>query len=66
MIGMPPVCGFVSKWYLVNGTLQTGRSCSWWALADVHGAQRRLLRADLYRAFFKAPVVDIEKYKEAP
>ena len=24
MIGMPPVCGFVSKWYLVNGTLQAG------------------------------------------
>jgi multicomponent Na+:H+ antiporter subunit D len=55
MIGVPPTAGFVSKWYLVMGTLQTGHLA---ALAVV--AASTLLNAAyylpiVYRAFLKAP-----------
>lgn len=68
MIGMPPVCGFVSKWYLVNGSLQ----------ADQTGLMVALLLSTLlnagyfvpifYRAFMMAPApdADLEQYSEAP
>ena len=66
MIGMPPVCGFVSKWYLVNGTLQTGQIILLVALLLSTALNAGYFVPIFYRAFFKAPVVDIEKYKEAP
>ncbi|MES9995714.1 proton-conducting transporter membrane subunit [Desulfovibrio aminophilus] len=66
MIGMPPVCGFVSKWYLVNGTLQTGQIVLLVALLMSTALNAGYFVPIFYRAFFKAPVVDIEKYKEAP
>jgi multicomponent Na+:H+ antiporter subunit D len=66
MIGMPPVAGFVSKWYLVNGTLQTGQLVLLLALLLSTALNAGYFIPIFYRAFFKAPVKDIERYQEAP
>lgn len=55
MIGLPPAAGFISKWYLVSGTMSQGQ---WAALAVI--ALSTLLNAAyflpiVYRAFFRAP-----------
>jgi len=55
MIGVPPLAGYISKWYLQKGSIQTGDE--WVAL--VLGASSLLNAAYflpiLYRAWFKAP-----------
>ncbi|WP_320169308.1 monovalent cation/H+ antiporter subunit D family protein [Maridesulfovibrio sp.] len=68
MIGVPPVCGFATKWYLVKGAVSIGQ---WWLLAALLAST--LLNAGyfgpiVYRAFFKAPAPDanLEQYSEAP
>ncbi|MDR3437710.1 monovalent cation/H+ antiporter subunit D family protein [Telmatospirillum sp.] len=66
MIGMPPVCGFVSKWYLVNGTLQAGQVVLLVALLASTALNAGYFVPIFYRAFFKEPVIAIENYKEAP
>lgn len=66
MIGMPPVCGFVSKWYLVNGTLQAGQIVLLVALLASTALNAGYFVPIFYRAFFKAPVISIDGYKEAP
>ncbi|WP_243546819.1 monovalent cation/H+ antiporter subunit D family protein [Pseudodesulfovibrio tunisiensis] len=68
MIGMPPVCGFVSKWYLVNGTLQVGQTVLLVALLLSTALNAGYFVPILYRAFFKKPAPDanIEQYNEAP
>jgi multicomponent Na+:H+ antiporter subunit D len=55
MIGVPPLAGFVSKWYLGYGALQAGQA---WVLAVL--AASSLLNAAyflplLYRAWFREP-----------
>jgi multicomponent Na+:H+ antiporter subunit D len=68
MIGMPPVCGFVSKWYLVNGTLQLGETVLLVALLLSTALNAGYFVPIIYRAFFKAPAAgaNIEQYSEAP
>jgi multicomponent Na+:H+ antiporter subunit D len=66
MIGMPPVSGFVSKWYLVNGALQAGQLWLLLALLLSTALNAGYFVPIIYRAFFKAPVIGIEDYKEAP
>lgn len=68
MIGVPPVCGFATKWYLVKGAVTIGE----WGLLVALLAST-LLNAGyftpiIYRAFFKAPAAgaNIEQYNEAP
>ncbi|HAS90646.1 MAG TPA: cation:proton antiporter [Desulfovibrio sp.] len=68
MIGVPPVCGFATKWYLVKGAVGIGQ----WGLLLALLAST-LLNAGyfgpiVYRAFFKAPAegANIEQYNEAP
>jgi multicomponent Na+:H+ antiporter subunit D len=55
MIGVPPLAGYVSKWYLQKGAIQSGEE--WVAL--VLGASSLLNAAYflpiLYRAWFNAP-----------
>ena len=56
MIGIPPVAGFVSKWYLGVGAIESGNAA--WVLPVL--AVSSLLNAAyflpiLYRAWFKAP-----------
>jgi len=67
MIGMPPVCGFVSKWYLVNGTLQANQLPLLIALLASTALNAGYFVPILYRAFFKtaAPEANIEQYSEA-
>ncbi len=68
MIGMPPVCGFVSKWYIVNGALQAGQTFIFllFMLSTVLNAGYFL--PVIYRAFFREPGPDphYHHYKEAP
>ncbi|HVL75062.1 MAG TPA: proton-conducting transporter membrane subunit [Noviherbaspirillum sp.] len=60
MIGVPPMAGFISKWYLGLGALDSGAG---WALALL--AVSSLLNAAyflpiLYRAWFKHPAAPFE------
>jgi multicomponent Na+:H+ antiporter subunit D len=68
MIGMPPVCGFVSKWYLVNGVLQQEQVILLVALLASTLLNAGYFVPIFYRAFFLAPdpAVPIDQYKEAP
>jgi len=58
MIGIPPVAGFVSKWYLGVGAIETGNT---WVIAVLAGSS--VLNAIyflplVYRAWFVAPAPD--------
>ncbi|MDD4952952.1 MAG: proton-conducting transporter membrane subunit, partial [Desulfovibrionaceae bacterium] len=68
MIGMPPVCGFVSKWYLVNGTLQCGQTILLVALLLSTALNAGYFTPIVYRAFFRKPKegANIGRFKEAP
>ena len=66
MIGMPPVCGFVSKWYLVNGTLDSHQWPLLVALLLSTALNAGYFVPITYRAFFKkpAPEANIGQYNE--
>ncbi len=68
MIGMPPVCGFVSKWYLVNGALQADQFALLCALLLSTLLNAGYFVPIFYRAFFLPPDPDanMEQYSEAP
>ena len=68
MIGVPPVCGFVTKWYLVNGALQIDQVILVVALLGSTILNAGYFGPVIWRAFFKpaAPGVDPGKYSEAP
>ncbi|MDR3640029.1 MAG: monovalent cation/H+ antiporter subunit D family protein [Humidesulfovibrio sp.] len=69
MIGVPPVCGFVSKWYIVNGALQTGQIVIFLAFMLSTALNAGYFVPVIYRAFFKDPLPNnphYEHYKEAP
>ena len=68
MIGMPPVCGFVSKWYLVNGSLDAGEPLLLMALLLSTALNAAYFVPIIYRAYFLAPVQDVpvQDYAEAP
>lgn len=68
MIGVPPVCGFVSKWYMINGAASTGYYifvCTFLASTILNASY---FMPVVYKAFFDmpAPGVDLDHYKEAP
>ncbi|WP_027183303.1 monovalent cation/H+ antiporter subunit D family protein [Desulfovibrio inopinatus] len=68
MIGMPPVCGFVTKWYLIGGSMQIGQTILLVALLASGLLNAAYFTPVVVRAFLRpaAPGVDIEQYKEAP
>ncbi|MGE4506169.1 MAG: monovalent cation/H+ antiporter subunit D family protein [Desulfovibrionaceae bacterium] len=68
MIGMPPVCGFVSKWYLVNGALQADQIVLLVALLLSTALNAGYFVPIFIRAFFfkPAPEANVEQYTEAP
>ena len=68
MIGVPPVCGFVSKWYIVNGALQAGQFALLIALLGSTLLNAGYFTPILYTAFFKPahPDVDHTHIQEAP
>jgi multicomponent Na+:H+ antiporter subunit D len=67
MIGVPPVCGFVSKWYLINGTLQTGQMVLLCALLASTLLNAAYFTPIIYKAFFEKAHPEIEHVQgEAP
>ncbi len=68
MIGVPPVCGFVSKWYLVNGTLQADQIILLCALLASTILNAAYFTPIVYKAFFEAPLPEVEPHVhgEAP
>jgi multicomponent Na+:H+ antiporter subunit D len=68
MIGIPPVCGFVSKWYMVNGAVDIGQIPLLIALLASTILNVGYFVPVLFNAFFRSPDpgVDVEKYGEAP
>lgn len=68
MIGMPPVCGFVSKWYLINGTMEASQVVLLVALLTSTLLNAGYFVPIFFRAFFLAPKpgANIEQYSEAP
>ncbi len=66
MIGLPPLAGFISKWYLLMGAINVQ---SWFVLAVI--IISTLLNAGyflpiIYSAFFKSPPAGETEIKEAP
>ncbi|SBW04441.1 NADH-Ubiquinone/plastoquinone (Complex I), various chains family protein [uncultured delta proteobacterium] len=68
MIGMPPVCGFVSKWFLINGALEAHQVILLVALLLSTLLNAGYFVPIFFRAFFMAPKegANIEQYSEAP
>ena len=68
MIGVPPVCGFVSKWYMVNGAASTGHYALLTALLASTLLNAASFTPVVYKAFFEepAPGIDLSHYSEAP
>ena len=68
MIGVPPVCGFVSKWYLVGGAVQTHRTALWLALLASTLLNAMYFAPIVLKAYFGRPhpEVALEQYGEAP
>ena len=68
MIGMPPAAGFASKWYLLNGSMNTGQLILLAALLCSTILNAGYFVPIFYRAFFLKPEpgANIERYKEAP
>ena len=63
---MPPVCGFVSKWYLINGAMQAHQIILLCALLGSTILNAGYFTPIIYRAFFMppSPEVDFEHYSE--
>jgi multicomponent Na+:H+ antiporter subunit D len=68
MIGAPPVCGFVTKWYLANGALQAGQIPILIALMASTVLNASYFGPVIYKAFFESPApgIRLEDYSEAP
>ena len=68
MIGVPPVCGFVSKWYMVNGAVSQHYYILMVALLASTLLNAAYFTPIIYKAFFEpaAPGIDLAHYKEAP
>ncbi len=69
MIGLPPAAGFISKWYLLGGTVQLS-VINWFAVAVIFIST--LLNAAyflpiIYNAYFKPSINnEFSQYKESP
>jgi multicomponent Na+:H+ antiporter subunit D len=68
MIGVPPVSGFVSKWYLINGAVSAGYYALLAALVASTLLNAAYFTPVVYKAFFEepAPGVDLSRFSEAP
>ena len=68
MIGVPPVCGFVTKWYLANGAISIHQYILLLALLASTLLNAGYFVPIIYRAFFKpaAEGVDHAHFREAP
>lgn len=67
MIGVPPVCGFVSKWYMVRGAVNIHENILLIALLGSTLLNAGYFGPIIYKAFFlpASPGVRLEEYREA-
>lgn len=68
MIGVPPVCGFVSKWFLINGAVSINHLVLLACLLTSTLLNATYFGSIIYRAYVGAPhpEVDLHHVKEAP
>jgi len=68
MIGVPPVCGFVTKWYLASGAISMHYTILLLALLASTLLNAGYFVPVVYRAFFRPPVqgMDHAQFTEAP
>ncbi len=68
MIGVPPVCGFVTKWYLVTGAVTIGQTILLVVLLASTALNAGYFAPVVFNAFFRSPDPDVsvEQYSEAP
>lgn len=68
MIGVPPVCGFVSKWYMITGAVSANYYLFMTALLASTILNASYFTPIIFRAFFMAPSpeVDHSHDQEAP
>ena len=68
MIGVPPVCGFVTKWYLINGAVNGGYMVLLAALLASTLLNAMYFTPIVLRGFFgkSHPDVALEQCREAP
>jgi multicomponent Na+:H+ antiporter subunit D len=61
MVGLPPVAGFFSKWFLCLGTLEAGQRIFLYALLASSVLNAAYFFPVVFRAFFRAPNPEIEE-----
>ncbi|MCX5882803.1 MAG: proton-conducting transporter membrane subunit, partial [Deltaproteobacteria bacterium] len=68
MIGVPPVCGFVSKWYMINGAVSANYTIFMTALLASTILNASYFTPIIFKALFEAPVagMDHSHFSEAP
>jgi multicomponent Na+:H+ antiporter subunit D len=68
MIGVPPVCGFATKWQLINGAVDQQQIILLIALLASTALNAGYFAPIVYRGFFSKPAPDVavEEFKEAP
>jgi multicomponent Na+:H+ antiporter subunit D len=66
MIGLPPTFGFISKWYILQGALETEQLIPVAVIALSTLLNAAYFLPIVYRAYFKAPAAGSAKHGEAP
>ena len=66
MIGLPPTFGFVSKWYMLQGAMQTEQFIPVAVIVVSTLLNAAYFLPILYQAFFKTPPEGSEDHGEAP
>ena len=56
MIGVPPMAGFISKWYLATGAVEAGQLWVLWVLVASTALNAAYFLPILYAVWFKPPV----------
>ncbi|MBN1254417.1 MAG: monovalent cation/H+ antiporter subunit D family protein [Deltaproteobacteria bacterium] len=66
LTGIPPVCGFISKWYLCLGTLEAGQIIFLFVIIASALLDAAYFFPVIYNAFFKKTAGKTPRIKEAP
>jgi multicomponent Na+:H+ antiporter subunit D len=66
LVGIPPVCGFISKWYLCLGTLEAGQIIFLFVIIASALLDAAYFFPLIYNAFFKKTTGETTRRKEAP
>ncbi|EMR13824.1 NADH-ubiquinone oxidoreductase subunit L [Methylophaga lonarensis MPL] len=65
MIGVPPIAGFISKWYLGLGALETGQPWILWVFVGSGLLNAAYFLPLLYRGWFAKPAVEWAAHPQA-